>query len=165
MFAVWQQNISHIGVYGTGGFILQAVFFIIWPIQHNTAYSTPTFRDNHTTNVVPTHYIDVIMGAMTSQIIAPIMTHINYLLDRFSSGTDERQHHSCASLALVRGIHRWLVNSYHKRLVTRKLSPFYDDIMRTTLHMALFGAGYIQIATLEWHRLDIDPTLSRRIDV
>ena len=36
------------------------------------------------------------------------------------SGADQRKHQSSASLAFVRGIHRWPVNSPHKGLVTRK---------------------------------------------
>ena len=45
------------------------------------------------------------------------------------SGTDQRKHQSFASLAFVRGIHRWPVNSPHKRPVTRKMFPFDDGIM------------------------------------
>ena len=36
----------------------------------------------------------------------------------FFSGADQRKHQSSASLAFVRGIHRWPVNSPHKRPVT-----------------------------------------------
>ena len=42
---------------------------------------------------------------------------------------DQRKHQSSASLAFVRGIHRWPVNSPHKRPVTRKMFPFDDIIM------------------------------------
>ena len=45
------------------------------------------------------------------------------------SGTDERKHQSSVSLAFVRGIHRWPVNSPHKWPVTRKVFPFDDVIM------------------------------------
>ena len=45
------------------------------------------------------------------------------------SGTDQRKHQSSTSLASVRGIHRWLVNSQHKWAVTRKMFPFDDVIM------------------------------------
>ena len=38
-------------------------------------------------------------------------------------------HQSSASLAFVRGIHRWPVNSPHKLPVTRKMFPFDDVIM------------------------------------
>ena len=45
------------------------------------------------------------------------------------SGTDQRNHQSSASLAFVRGIHRWPVNSPHKGPVTQKMFPFDDVIM------------------------------------
>ena len=45
------------------------------------------------------------------------------------SGAYQRKHQSSASLAFVRGIHRWPVNYPHKGPVTRKLFPFDDVIM------------------------------------
>ena len=45
------------------------------------------------------------------------------------SGANQRKHQSPASLAFVRGIHRWLMNSPHKMTVTRKMFPFDDVIM------------------------------------
>ena len=45
------------------------------------------------------------------------------------SGAYQRKHQSPASLAFVRGIHRWPVNSPHKWPVTRKTFPFDDVIM------------------------------------
>ena len=53
------------------------------------------------------------------------------------SGTDQWIHQSSASLAFVRGIHRWPVNSLHKGPVTQKVFTFEDVIMIltiTTLH-------------------------------
>ena len=50
------------------------------------------------------------------------------------SGADQRKHQSSASLAFVRGIHRWPVNSPHKGLVTRKMFPF-DDIIMSILYL------------------------------
>ena len=44
-------------------------------------------------------------------------------------GADQRKHQSSASLAFVRGIHRWPVNFPHKWLVTRKMFPFDGVIM------------------------------------
>ena len=44
----------------------------------------------------------------------------------------QRKHESSASLAFVRGIHRWHVNSRHKGPVTRKMFPFDDVIMNHT---------------------------------
>ena len=45
------------------------------------------------------------------------------------SGADQRKYQSSASLAFVRGIHRWPVNSPHKGPVTRNMFPFDDVIM------------------------------------
>ena len=39
-----------------------------------------------------------------------------------------KKHQSSASLAFVRGIHRWPVDSPHKGPVTRKMFPFVDVI-------------------------------------
>ena len=45
------------------------------------------------------------------------------------AGTDQRKHQGSASLAFVRGINLWQVNSPHKGPVTRKMFPFDDVIM------------------------------------
>ena len=47
----------------------------------------------------------------------------------FSQAFYSRKHQSSASLALVRGIPRWLMNILHKGPVTRKIFPFDDVIM------------------------------------
>ena len=70
------------------------------------------------------HYSGVIMSAMASQI-----TSLTIVYSTVYSGADQREHQSSASLAFVRGIHRWSVNSPHKRPVTRKMFPFDDIIM------------------------------------
>ena len=49
------------------------------------------------------------------------------------SGSNQRKHQSSSSLAFVRGIHRWPVNSPHKWPVTRKMFPFDDVIMEWPL--------------------------------
>ena len=49
------------------------------------------------------------------------------------SGADHRKHQSSASLAFVREIHRWPVNSPHKGPVTWKMSPFDDVTMESWL--------------------------------
>ena len=49
------------------------------------------------------------------------------------SDADLSIHQSSASLAFVRGIHRWPVNSPHKWPVTRKMFPFDDVIMESVL--------------------------------
>ena len=70
------------------------------------------------------HYIDVMVGAMTSQI-----TSLTIVYSTGYSGADQRKHQSSASLDFVRGINRWPVNSLHKWPVTRKTFPFDDVIM------------------------------------
>ena len=54
------------------------------------------------------HYNDVIMSTMASQI-----TSLTNVYSAAYSGADERKHQCSASLAFVRGIHRWPVNSPH----------------------------------------------------
>ena len=63
-----------------------------------------------------THYSDVIMGAMASQI-----TSLTIVYSAVYSGADQRKHQSSTSLAYVRGIHKWPV--------TRKMFPFDDVTM------------------------------------
>ena len=72
----------------------------------------------------PVHYSDVIMGPMASQI-----TSLTIVYSTVYSDADQRKHQSSGSLARVRGIHRWSVNSPHKWPVTRKMCPFDDVIM------------------------------------
>ena len=70
------------------------------------------------------HYSDVIMSTIVSQI-----TSLTIIYSTVCSGTYQRKHQSSASLAFVRGIHRWPVNSPHKGPVTRKMFPLDDGIM------------------------------------
>ena len=64
------------------------------------------------------------MSATASQI-----TGVTIVYSAVCSGVDQTKHQSPASLAFVRGIHRWPVNSPHKGPVTRKMFPFDDVIM------------------------------------
>ena len=54
------------------------------------------------------------------------ITSLTIVYSTVYSGADQRKHQSPASLAFVRGIHLWPVNSPH---VTRKMFPFDDVIM------------------------------------
>ena len=58
-----------------------------------------------------------------------VSNHLTIIYSTIYSGADQRKHESAASLAFVRGIHRWPVNSPHKWTVTRKMFPFDDVIM------------------------------------
>ena len=71
------------------------------------------------------YYCDVTMGAMAFQ-----NTSLAIVYSTVYSDADQRKHQSSASLAFVRGIHRWPANSPHKWPVTRKMFPFDDVIMR-----------------------------------
>ena len=69
------------------------------------------------------------MSTMASQI-----TSLTIVYSTVCSFTDQKKHQSSASLAFVRGIHRWPVNSPHKGTVTRKMFPFDDVIMKNRDH-------------------------------
>ena len=68
------------------------------------------------------HYSEAIKSAMASQI-----SGISIVCSIICSGADQRKHQSSVSLTFVRGIHRWRVDSPHKRPVTRKMFLF-DDV-------------------------------------
>ena len=72
-----------------------------------------------------THYNDVTMGSMMSQI-----TSLTIVYSAVYSGADQRKHQSSASLAFMWRIHLGPVNSPHKWPVTRKIFPFDDVIMQ-----------------------------------
>ena len=80
------------------------------------------------------------MIEMASQI-----TSLMVVYSTVYSGEDQRKYQSSTSLAFVRGIHRWPVNSPNKRPVTRKMFPFDDIIM-------LNNGLYVQ-----WQANDNDP--------
>ena len=95
------------------------------------------------------HYSDVKMGAMASQI-----TSVSIVYSTVYSGADQRKHQSSASLAFVRGIHRWLVNSphnMHKGPVTRNMFPFDDVIMYWGLFTHIFKFCFTGIIMLYKH--------------
>ena len=74
------------------------------------------------------------MGAMASQIAKLTIVYWTVY-----SGADQRKHQSSASLAFVRGIHRWPVNYPHTWPVTRKMFPFNDVIMSWSVqHRGIF---------------------------
>ena len=70
------------------------------------------------------HHNGVITGAMASQV-----TSLKIVYSTVCSGADQRKYQNSASLAFVRGIPQWQVNSRHKRPVTRKMFPFDNVLM------------------------------------
>ena len=77
-------------------------------------------------------YSDVIMGVMASQI-----TSLTIVYWTVYSGAEQRKHQGSASLAFMRGIQRWLVNSPHKWPVTWKMCPF-DDVIMSSINSLLW---------------------------
>ena len=65
------------------------------------------------------------------------ITTVSIVCSTVCSGADQRKHQSSPSLAFVRGIHRWPVDSPHKEPITRKMLPF-DDV-----NMNVIGACFI----------------------
>ena len=63
------------------------------------------------------------------------------------SDDDQRKHRSSASLACVRRIHRWPVNSPHIGTVTRNMFPFADVFMCQQL-LVTWKALYVQLTLL-----------------
>ena len=79
---------------------------------------------NGQTSALDWHHSDVIMSSMASQVIS-----LTFVYSTIYSSADQRKRQSFASLAFMRGIHRWPVNSPHKGPITRKVFPFDDVIM------------------------------------
>ena len=80
------------------------------------------------------------MSAMATEI-----TGVSIVCATVGSGGVQSKHQSFASLAFVRGIHRWPVNSPHKRPVTRKMGPFVDVVI---YYLDIFYQGLTLTATL-----------------
>ena len=93
------------------------------------------------------HYSDIIMSLMASQI-----TILTIVYSNVYSGVDQRKCQSSASLAFVRGIHRWPVNSPHKGLVMQKMFPF-DDIIMKNQCMSRQHAGHTNCDEHCWDHL------------
>ena len=89
------------------------------------------------------HYNDIII-AMASQI-----TGVSIVYLTFSTSANQIKHQSFASLAFVRGIHRWQENSPHKGPVTRKMIPFDDIIMKSTLDQLMAWCRQVTNQLLE----------------
>ena len=64
-----------------------------------------------------------------NDVMASQITGVSIVCSTVCSGADQRKHQSSASLAFMRGIHRWPVNSPHKGPVTRRMFPFDDVII------------------------------------
>ena len=85
------------------------------------------------------HYTDVVMDTIASKI-----TSLMIVYSTVYSYADQRNYQSSTSLAFVRAIHRRPVNSSHKWPVTRKMFPFGDVIMVTTVSMWIFTPRHLR---------------------
>ena len=99
------------------------------PEKYRRAYGELFNTLRHEQNHRHFHNNDVIMSTMASSI-----NSVSIVCSTVCSDADQREHQSSASLAFVRGIHRWPVNSSYKGPETWKMFPFDDVIMlQTTL--------------------------------
>ena len=81
------------------------------------------------------HSNDVITSAFASQI-----TGVPIVYSTVCSEAEQRKYQSSASLAFVRGIHRWP----HEGPVTRKMFPF-DDVIMISNRFSLYLIKYFNI--------------------
>ena len=95
--------------------------------------------------IPPNHNNDDIMSAIASQI-----TSLTVVYSIVYSDADQRNHQSSASLAFVRGIHRWPVNYPHKWPVTRKMFPLDDVIMTCTDDKCLTAPSHYVWGAVEY---------------
>ena len=103
------------------------------------------------------HYNDIMMSAMASQITSLTIVYFAIVYAQ-NKRRDQRKHRSSASLAFVRGIHWWPVNSSHKGPVTRKMFWWRRDVMmlgcsrnawRSRSYMFLVAAS--EVVWVRWH--------------
>ena len=85
------------------------------------------------------------MNTIASQIIG-----ISIICSTISSGTDQRKHQSSASLAFMRGIHWWPVDSLHKGPVMQEMFPFDELIM-----------GQWSVGAVTGHALQAEPSITQ----
>ena len=125
----WEEEVS---IPSCVGFLFaRAPLFIVASKHHMTGTThliTQTSRQQRPCKdkqIIITHYNRVIMGAMASQ------TPVSQLFTQpfAQMKIKENKHQSSASLAFVRGIHQWPLNSPHKGPVTWKLFAFDGVIM------------------------------------
>ena len=108
-------------------FACLACVFLNW--RHYSGILITNIKRPHRHHM--SHYNDVIMGAIGSEI-----TSLTIVYSIVYSDANQRKHQSSASLAFVRGIHRGPVNSPHKWPVTRKMFPFHDVIVYYNINHA-----------------------------
>ena len=113
------------------------------------------------------HYNDVTMRAMASQV-----TSLTIVYSNVYSGTDQRKHQSSTSLAFVRGIHRWPVNSPHKGPVTCKnvsirwrhhVPPLLNTLAALIVRNMTNPKKKTFMQTMAWHQAGDKPSVETRV--
>ena len=123
---------------------MQCAMFFVWKssyhcrwMGHIVVYKSLV----KTLRCLRVHYNDVMMSAMASHIIC-----VSSVCSTVCSGADQGKHQSrSTSLAFVREIHWWPVDSPHKGPVSREIFPFDDVVMRFMLffsHCRMFCISY-----------------------
>ena len=117
-------KLNHVSKNGPRGRWVKLVFVIYISYLKSIGNTNTVAPSAHPGKLGHHHYSDIIMSAMASQI-----TSWRLFTQPFIQGAGQTKHQSSASLAFVRGIHRWPANSPHKGPVTRKMFPSDDVIM------------------------------------
>ena len=91
--------------------------------------------------IVSSHYSDVLMGTIASQITSQLFTQ-PFIQTQIKENIKAPRH-----WPLCGGIHRGPVNSPHKWPVTRKMFPFHDVIMMTLRGVFRFEVQHIEAET------------------
>ena len=86
------------------------------------------------------------MGALSS-----LITSLTVIYSTVYSGADQRKHQSSASVAFVRRIRRWPMNSQYdgKWPETRKMFSF-DDVIMIKLHLKLSSVVLPSLCPVGW---------------
>ena len=144
------------------------IFFVVTSLQHigglmqekrNSIANALELRLSCTKPSIWLSHCDVTLS------IAVIVSYVSMnrrehysdvIISTVYSGADQRRYQSSASLAFVRGIHRWTVNSPPKGPVTRKMFPFADHVMRQNFRTGCskkIQLWNVCIIGLLWHML------------
>ena len=91
--------------------------------QSETSFLFPNSKSGYSTVLLTNHYSEIIISTMTSQVTG---------VSAICSTADQRKYESTVSLAFVRRIHWWPVDSPHKGPVMQKMFPFDDVLMHIT---------------------------------
>ena len=82
------------------------------------------------------------MNVMASQI-----TSVSIVRSTICSNADQRNHQSSTSLAYVRGIHWWTVDSLHKGPVTWKMFHLMTIMLQEKYTCSMFCCGFLSLGT------------------